>query len=75
MTTNASAFNQVGQQGKHGWWIAFGGGRFTNGQTNFALGMGHAGQAVTKHQHVLALIAKVLGDHMREVSGFQAQHG
>ena len=36
--------------------------------------MGHTGQAVDQHQDIFALIAKVLGNQVRHVGGFEAQH-
>ena len=74
LSAHASPLDQVGQQGKHRRWIAFGGGWFAHGQTNFTLGVGDAGQAVDQHEHVFALVAEVFGDHMGQVGGLQSQH-
>ena len=74
MTAHATALNEVGQQSKHRRWIAFGCGWLANGQANFALCMGHTGQAVAQHQHVFTLVAEVFGNHVRHVRGLEAQH-
>ena len=75
MTAHTPTLNQVGKQGEHRRWIPFGSRRLANRQTDLALCMGHAGQAVTQHQDVLALVTEILGNHMRHVRGLEAQHG
>ena len=67
-------FDQLRQFGKHRGRVALGSGWLADGQTDFTLRMGDAGQAVDQHQHVFALVAKVFGHDMRQVRPFEAQH-
>ena len=58
----ATALNQLRQLGKARRRIALGGGRLANGERNFTLRHGVAGERVHQQQHVLALVAKALGN-------------
>ena len=74
MAPNACALDQIRQQREHRRRVALGGRRLADRQAHLALRMGHACQAVDQHQHILALVPKILGDHMRQVRGLEPQH-
>ena len=53
---------QLGQEGKDRRGVAAGGGRFAHRQPDFPLGHGEAGHRIHHQQHVLPLVAEILGD-------------
>ena len=71
--TGTGALNEVGQQAEYRRWIALRRGRFTNGQTNLALGMGDSGHAVYEQQDVFALGAKILRIQVCQISRTNTQ--
>jgi hypothetical protein len=58
----AGALEQARQRGEHGGRIALGRGRLADGQADLAPGHRHARHGVDHEQHLLALVAEVLGD-------------
>ena len=60
------AARQFGEDGRR---IALGGRRLAGGQADLALRHGEAGDAVHQAQHVLVLVAEVLGDRHGHIGG------
>ena len=66
MQAVAAALHQLGQLRKARWRVALGGRRLANRQGDLALGHGIARQRIHEQQHMLALVAEMLG-HRRGV--------
>ena len=64
----SGALQQPRQLGKHRRRIAFGGRRLAGGKPDLALRHGKAGDRVHQQQHLLVLIAEILGDGERQIA-------
>ncbi len=60
--TIAATLHQLRQLGKARWRVTFGGGRLADGQRDFTLRHGIAGQRVHQQQHMLAVVSEALGN-------------
>ena len=73
--SHSCSLQQPWEEGERGWRVAPCRGRFTDRQTDFPLGGGHAGDGVHEQHHVLPLVAEVFGDGRRDVRPLDPNEG
>ncbi len=69
----AGALDEAGKQSEDRGRVAFGGGRFAGGESDFALRHGETGERIDDQQNVLAAGAEIFGDGRGGESGADAE--